>query len=94
MTDSDSPTTQPSVLSEELAHRVLARAVELDVLAQSGMTVERLRGIASELGIPEATFAAALAEVQQLSRITHSYAVGDHPVLRTGFVRLPGGITS
>jgi len=65
MTDSDSPTTPPSVLSEELAHRVLARAVELDVLDQSGMTVGRLRDIASELGISEATFSAALAEVQQ-----------------------------
>ena len=65
MNDSGSPTTPPNILSEELAHRVLARAVELDVLAQSVMTVERLRVIANELGIPEPTFAAALAEVQR-----------------------------
>jgi len=65
MTDPDHPTTPPGVLSEELAHRLLSRAVELDALSRSGLTVERLRSIAHELGIPEETFAAALDEVQR-----------------------------
>lgn len=64
MKDPEPQLSSPHVLSEDLAQRVLARAVELDVLAQSGMTVTRLREVARELGIPDAAFDAALAEVQ------------------------------
>lgn len=65
MTDSDTPRSRPTVLSEELAHRVLTRAVELDLIEQSGMSVERLRDVAREMGIADSAFEAALTEVRQ-----------------------------
>lgn len=55
---------RPTILSEELAHRVLARAVELDVLQRSGTTVERLREVSRELGIADDVLDAALAETR------------------------------
>lgn len=65
MTNSDTSNPHPTVLSEELAHRVLARAVELDVLERSGTTVERLREVAHELGISDAVLEEALADVRR-----------------------------
>ena len=57
------------------------------VLLDAGVPLDALRHDLEQLLEPR-------GRPRPLSRITHSYAVGDHPVLRTGFVRLPGGITS
>lgn len=65
MRDSDSSCPQPTVLSEELAHRLLARAIELDLESRSGTTVEQLRDVARELGIADAAFESALSDVRR-----------------------------
>jgi hypothetical protein len=50
-------------LSEETAHRVLARAVELDVRHASEVPLARLREIAREAGIGDRAFELALREI-------------------------------
>lgn len=69
MRDSDGTPPQATVLSEELAQRLLARAIELDLESRSGTTVERLREVADELGIADAAFEAALVEVQRPAHV-------------------------
>lgn len=66
MTQEPTP-SKPSVLSEQLAHRVLARAVEIDVVERSGTPLSRLRDVAREIGISDAAFDAAFAEVRASS---------------------------
>ena len=50
-------------LSEETAHRVLARAVELDARHASDVPIAKLREIAREAGIGERAFELALLEI-------------------------------
>jgi hypothetical protein len=51
-------------LPEDAAHRLLARAVELDAARAAEIPVARLREAAREAGISAAAFEAALAEAQ------------------------------
>lgn len=49
------PASGARVLSEDAAHRVLARAIELDAAERGGMSMERVLDIAREVGVsPEA----------------------------------------
>ncbi|WP_309669204.1 hypothetical protein [Gemmatimonas sp.] len=57
--------SDPTVLSEQTAAQVLARASELDQLRRAGSTVAELRVAATEAGIAVPDFDAALAEVQR-----------------------------
>ncbi len=57
--------SDPTVLSEQSAAQLLARASELDQLRQAGSTVAELRAAAAEAGIAAPAFEAALAEVQR-----------------------------
>lgn len=54
----------PNVLSEPMAARLLARASELDQLHKTGSSINDLRLAATEAGIAEPAFDAALAELQ------------------------------
>lgn len=63
MTQEPTP-AKPSVLSDQLARRVLAPAVEIDVVERSGTPLSRLRDVAREIGISDAACDAALAEVR------------------------------
>lgn len=68
MTHSSRPRSMdsdPTVLSEQTAAQVLARASELDQLRRAGSTVAELRFAATEAGIAVPDFDAALAEVQR-----------------------------
>jgi hypothetical protein len=56
--------SDPEVLSEPLASRLLARASELDAVRGAGSAVVDLRAAAAEAGISAFAFDAALAELQ------------------------------
>lgn len=58
-------------LPEDAAHRLLARAVELDASRGSDITIAQLRDAAAEAGISVAAFDAALAELQLTDARTH-----------------------
>jgi hypothetical protein len=51
-------------ISEDEAHRVLARAVELDARAMSDVSVEQLRAVAAEAGIAPEALDRALHELR------------------------------
>ena len=53
-----------AMVSEDAAHRVLARAVELDARLANQLSVAQLREVAREAGIAPAAFDAALSEFQ------------------------------
>lgn len=63
--DPRSMDSDPTVLSEQTAAQLLARASELDQVRQAGSTVAELRAAAAEAGIAAPAFEAALAEVQR-----------------------------
>jgi hypothetical protein len=63
--DPRSMDSDPTVLSEESAAQLLARASELDQLRRAGSTVAELRVAAAEAGIAGPAFEEALAEVQR-----------------------------
>ncbi len=63
MTEEHSPENQPARLSDEAAHRLLARAIELDQTRDSETTVRELRDAAREAGISVQAFDAALREL-------------------------------
>lgn len=52
-------------LSEEDAHRVLARAVELDARDSSALSINQLREVAIEAGISVSALEQALAELKE-----------------------------
>jgi len=60
--------SDPAVLTEELAHRLLTRAVELDVVEGSGTPLTRLREVAREIGISDAAFWGALGLASRFTR--------------------------
>lgn len=64
MVDSRDSDDRTPFLPSELAHRLLSRAVELDVLSRSGNTIEQLRTVAHELGVADEAFDRALAELR------------------------------
>jgi hypothetical protein len=68
------------LVSEEDAHRVLARAVELDARLAAQVSIARLREVAHEAGIAPAAFEAALSEF----RVEHARADGE---AKPGFLR-------
>jgi hypothetical protein len=55
---------EDSRLPEDAAHRLLARAVELDAAHGTELTIAQLRGAAREAGISETAFDSALREWQ------------------------------
>jgi hypothetical protein len=55
--------TDGSHLPEDVAHRVLARAVELDARRDAGISVQQLRDVADEAGISQGALDAALREL-------------------------------
>jgi hypothetical protein len=63
MTEDKSSEDQSARLSEEVAHRVLARAIELDETRDSETTVRVLRDAAQEAGISLQAFDAAVREL-------------------------------
>lgn len=67
MPDESNPYLRPEALSEDAAHRLLARAVELDARRASDVSIAQLRDIALEAGIAPAAFDDALAEIRGLS---------------------------
>ena len=60
------PRTAERALSEDTAHRLLARAVELDARRMSQVSVAQLRDVAREAGIAPEAFDEALAEFRGL----------------------------
>ena len=78
MDESGSPA--PDRLSEEEAHRVLARAVELDARVEAGISLTQLREVASEAGITERSLEQALREVTAAA----DHTVGVRPRPLTG----------
>ena len=67
MSNESTPDPSSVRLSEELAHRVLARAIELEQHRDAQTTVAELRAIALEAGISMPAFDAALAEAKNAS---------------------------
>ena len=67
MPDESASHLGPEALSEDAAHRLLARAVELDARRASDVSIAQLRDIALEAGIAPAAFEDALAEIRGLS---------------------------
>ncbi len=65
-------------LSDEEAHRLLARAAELDVGGASGLSVARLRQSAIDAGIAPAAFDAAL-RMEAVNRHLESRRKGSPP---------------
>lgn len=63
---SESPTH--ARISEENAHRLLARAAELDAHIGTELSIDQLREIAREAGIAESAFDEALRELDARSR--------------------------
>ena len=63
-------TSEREVLSEPVATRVLARAIELDQARASGTTVADLRAAADEVGVSAGAFDAALAEVNDRASVS------------------------
>jgi hypothetical protein len=59
-------------LAEDLAHRVLARAIELDARRATEVPVAHVREIARDRGISEAAFTAAWREMIQYRLRRHS----------------------
>lgn len=70
-------------LSEDAAHRLLARAVELDEHRASHVRVAQLRDIALEAGISPRAFDEALAESQRTRGTARAHSS------RTWFPRSP-----
>ena len=64
MTERSGQPDGSTLLPEETAHRVLARAVELDAAQASDIPVARLREIAREAGIADRALEQALLELQ------------------------------
>jgi len=62
--------SERQVLSEPVATRVLARAIELDQARASGTTVADLRAAADEVGVSAGAFDAALAEVNDRASVS------------------------
>lgn len=54
----------PDVLSEDAAHRLLARAVELDAHRAGSLSIEQLRDVARDAGISPRAFEDALREAR------------------------------
>jgi hypothetical protein len=67
MPDESASHLGPEALPEDAAHRLLARAVELDARRASNVSIAQLRDIALEAGIAPAAFDDALAEIRGLS---------------------------
>jgi hypothetical protein len=67
MTRDPAPQRREPTLSEDAAHRLLARAVEFDAHHSSQVSVTQLREIAREAGIAPEAFEAALAEFRSLT---------------------------
>jgi len=63
-------------LSEEEAHRILARAVELDTRDMSDVSLSQLREVAREAGIGSDAFERALSELRQ-GASSRASSVGD-----------------
>jgi hypothetical protein len=66
MTENNIP-SEPMLLPEETAHRILARAVELDAAHTSDIPLATLREIAREAGIGARAFESAVREFQSAS---------------------------
>ena len=64
MTERPDQPDDSTLLPEETAHRILARAVELDVAQASDIPLARLREIAREAGIGRRAFEQAFRELQ------------------------------
>jgi hypothetical protein len=88
MPDESTPQLRPEALSEDAAHRLLARAVELDARRASDVSIAQLRDIALEAGIAPAAFDDALAEIRGLSATVVSPA--DPGLLRRTWRRWQG----
>jgi hypothetical protein len=54
----------PDLLSEDAAHRLLARAVELDAHRAGSLSIEQLRDVACDAGISSRAFEDALVEAR------------------------------
>ena len=54
----------PDLLSEDAAHRLLARAVELDAHRAGSLSIEQLRDVARDAGISSRAFEDALVEAR------------------------------
>jgi hypothetical protein len=67
MTRDSAPERGQPTLPEDAAHRLLARAVELDAHRVSQVSVAQLREIAREAGIAPEAFDEALAELRSLT---------------------------
>jgi len=96
MTDEHTSESELARLSEDTAHRLLARAIELDQSRGSETTVTELRDIAREAGISTQAFDAAFRE---LSAQTHAGDARPSPAPPRNFFgrlwhRLRGNSTS
>jgi hypothetical protein len=67
MADEPSSDAELMRLSEDSAHRLLARAIELDDTRGSETTLAELRGVANEAGISSHAFDAALREFDTMA---------------------------
>ena len=77
------PQRQREVLSDQLAHRILARASELDAAQRAAIDVDRLRAAAVEAGISPSAFDAALDEVQSGGQLPATPSPRRRPRIRT-----------
>lgn len=73
-------------VSEDEAHRVLARAVELDARATSDVSVEQLRAVAAEAGIAPEALDRALQELRA-GRLPGVHRVTSRRVVFAGQLR-------
>jgi hypothetical protein len=64
MVDAREDLERDALLSEDEAHRLLARAVELDARHRASVSVEDLRKAAGEAGIESGAFIQALSELR------------------------------
>ena len=62
-----------SRLPEDAAHRLLARAVELDATRSAELTIAQLRAAATDAGISDTAFDAALKEWRSVGRAQCSH---------------------
>src|SRR4051812_17795631 len=54
----------PDMVAEDAAHRLLARAVELDAHRSGSLSIDQLRDVARDAGISPRAFEDALAEMR------------------------------
>lgn len=92
MTEYHSPEDEAVRLSDDAAHRLLARAIELDQTRSSDTTVRELRDAAREAGISVQAFDAALRELAAAPRAVDTAGLRPPPggILRRLWGRLQG----